>query len=593
MWRLIARTTSEADGLLDVTSRDKPEGRFPTEFERTRFGLTNVVEMGPDEPPVLVVWGDSPQDFALAMTWERTYRFGIWIPDEWWRDEVTRAGVVQAISTMATGASTLGRSVVHTSLSMPLADIEMRIAGLTLESAEFGGEMFTVPNPRSEIIAPELVQFPRFYKSHDAISGKYADEWSTTVVRQTDSTIEFAMLPPAPMINVPGLERIQLGANWQVDLHITNHQIPSTTAVSDDSVLVQKSASFATRIRSSRGGLSYASHRTDFVFDSMSVEQKLTRPFIRVPSLLAWSQDQARGHSMRVVLSSAGAQADLLATMLGGRQHLAELFSSAIFPALRAFCVQGKSSRDSYPDEDGCVIRGEGYLTYDAICARSAMGPDEPAARDKIDDLLRSGIVHRGLVVRCVACTQVSFVPIEDVATTIRCQRCLAETPLSREGWRRPIREPKWFYDLHPIARQVIVANGHVPLMLSRHLRGGSRLGYDDTSEFELVDHDGNRLAETDLLALADRRVCIAEAKSSQSLGTGRVLRGAAEKRVIAASVFAADEIILATTAYQWESASIDAVRTAISRQRWRSGTPPSLRIITGLGGASIGDRPA
>jgi hypothetical protein len=287
---------------------------------------------------------------------------------------------------------------------------------------------------------------------------------------------------------------------------------------------------------------------------------------------------------MKAVLSPAGAQAELLATMLGGRDQLAELLSGALLPALQAFNVDEKASRDSYREQDGCVVRGEGYLTYGAICTRAQMDPDEPASRNKIDDLLRFGIVHRGLIVRCAACTQVSFVPIEDVATTIRCQRCLADTLLSREGWRSPTREPAWFYDLHPIARQLIIANGHVPLLLSAYLRKKSQLGYTDTSEFELVDADDNRLAETDLLALADRRVCIAEAKSSHSLGTGRALRGAARKRVLAAAIFRADDIILATTARQWESASIDAVKTAISGQEWKSGAPPRLRTITGLG---------
>lgn len=62
------------------------------------------------------------------------------------------------------------------------------------------------------------------------------------------------------------------------------------------------------------GGLAswWYRHRTGLVFDSAPVEQKLNRPFTRIPSLTAWAQSRAGIYDMRTQLSAAGAQAELL-----------------------------------------------------------------------------------------------------------------------------------------------------------------------------------------------------------------------------------------------------------------------------------------
>lgn len=180
-------------------------------------------------------------------------------------------------------------------------------------------------------------------------------------------------------------------------------------------------------------------------------------------------------------------------------------------------------------------MRDQSFLTFAGICSRAGMEPDA-AARDKVDELLQSRLLHRGLITRCSECTQLSFVAIEDVATYICCQRCLTTTQLSRESWRLPVEEPRWFYHLHPTARTLINQNGYVPLQLSHYLRRSARR-YTDAPEFELVTTGGTREVETDLLALADGQPIAAEAKVTDTFGTGRTREAAARKRVLAAKV--------------------------------------------------------
>jgi hypothetical protein len=570
--------------LAGVTTTDTADGQFRTEFDRTRFGLTNACEIGLTQPPALIVWGDSPADFALAMAWDRTYENGIWVPDAWWRDPQARRALTDALS-LRTGAGLRDEGeIVITSTSLDESALKERLEGCRADSIRhFGHQLEGVT-----AIPADKLEFPRSFKWHLAIKGKLHSEWSTTVLQDPDGTVVFAMLPPTPLVGIPGFEKIENNAHWHVDISIRDRDIPNTTAVPDGDLLAGGTdEAFDVRIRSSRSGITFASHRTGLVFNNTSVEQKLSRPFVRVPSLAAWAQSRAAIHDMSTQLSAAGAQAELLAKLLSGRAELAEIVSGHMLPAFQAFNARG-TTRGSFPDGEGCVVRDQSFLTFAGICSRAAMEPNSNA-RDKIDELLQSRLLHRGLITRCSECKQLSFVPVEDVATHIRCQRCLTTTQLSRESWRLPLEEPRWFYHLHPTARELLNQNGHVPLQLSRYLRGSARR-YTDAPEFELVTVAGQREVETDLLALADRQVVAAEAKITDTFGTGRGRETAAKKRVLAAKVLCADQMILATSRDSWNSGTVGAMVAAIREEQWPSGTPPRLRIICGLGTSNITD---
>jgi len=307
-------------------------------------------------------------------------------------------------------------------------------------------------------------------------------------------------------------------------------------------LLAPGQSTISTRIRTSRSGLSYASHNTGFVSGGTPLEQRLVRPLVSIPSLPKWADVRVRIQSMSTKISTPGLQARLLATIVGDRSKLAELVSGPLLPAFQAFNRTGKTS-DAFPSGEGCVANREGFITFAGICDEAGM-PADAQARDTIDELLRKGFLHRGLLLRCEVCDYLAFIPVETVGPLNRCQRCLSETPLAQASWRYPLTEPKWFYDLHRTARLLLKANGHVPLLLSNHLQNESVGEFIDTPEFEILDADGNPVAETDLLALVDRRVVIAEAKTTSTLGSGAKLQNSIQKRLLLAEALAADEIV-------------------------------------------------
>jgi hypothetical protein len=152
--------------LLGVTTRDRAQGDFTTDLSRTTFGLSSVFEHGPENrPPALVVCGASPSDFALAMVWDRTYGYGVWLPDEWWDDKTVRPQVIMGINSLAQKAfHPLGRELVFTSTSLGRAQLVERLNECNAGSERMLGEPL-LRSPDETIIHPaESIRFPRYHK---------------------------------------------------------------------------------------------------------------------------------------------------------------------------------------------------------------------------------------------------------------------------------------------------------------------------------------------------------------------------------------------------------------------------------------------
>jgi hypothetical protein len=73
---------------------------------------------------------------------------------------------------------------------------------------------------------------------------------------------------------------------------------------------------------------------------------------------------------------------------------------------------------------------------------------DKKDLRSDIDRLCRLGVIRRGLVLRCEACTYLGSYPLIRSQALTRSARCGAQNPLTLERWNDPIEEPMWWYDL-------------------------------------------------------------------------------------------------------------------------------------------------
>ncbi|WP_280463166.1 hypothetical protein [Nocardia carnea] len=572
---------------------DSDVGNLPTDFDRTSVGTAWASEINSiDRPRAVVVLGDEAADAALAMIWDRVYGAGKWIPSEWWADGSLRQACLAGLDTFARMVHGEALPLVFTSTSIDLAEVQ-QIADdfenrLPTVFSSSGARVFE--DPEIKVIDSHSLGLSRFNKRHLAAQQNYLSEWSTAVT-EDNGTYTMQSLPQLPKFDHPTLSRVE-HMNWLVDVTLPAHSaLVGGCMIPPGELIADGEDEHLTWYRSSRRSISYEARRYSLIMAGASLEWQLARPKLCFPALDRWAAARGRIHDLTTQPSTPGSHAQILAGLMGGRAALASLLSGPLASALQEFLVEKPDATTrQYADGQGWTMRGETYLTFSGIKALSDPSEPDETTRDLVDELSLTGVLHRGLILRCSACTHRSFISVDDLAANTVCPRCRQLIPLTRKHWITPTDEPRWYYDLHPTARTLLEENGNYPLVLSRYLRTKSRRGFADTHEFEYL-RDGDKECETDLLALADRQVIVAEVKNSDSIGSSTKQRNAAvTKRLHAAEILCADEIVLATSKPKWTASSLNAFIDRLTANK-RHGEPvPRLRQITGLRSPSVGD---
>jgi hypothetical protein len=107
-------------------------------------------------------------------------------------------------------------SVTFTSTSLSDEDIARRLQ-------EWKDQAIRDPTDEEARALPATgLNFQRHMKTHLAVGRRYVTSLSTTVHKDPDGTLEFAMLPPAPDIGVAGLEKLEEFGHWHVDVIVDN-----------------------------------------------------------------------------------------------------------------------------------------------------------------------------------------------------------------------------------------------------------------------------------------------------------------------------------------------------------------------------------
>ncbi|MFW0797782.1 hypothetical protein AAFP30_28540 [Gordonia sp. CPCC 205515] len=563
-----------------LTSYPTADDPLPSDFDRTRVALTDVARAGLGMKST-VVYGDSADDFSLATIIDRTYGCGMWLPSEWWADQNHRHTIEQVVHYPRNLHESGSNQVTSLSESPDRQSAfaeELRLTQPIFYSAD--GEQL-VPGKVVDVTPPALLQFTSGTSRHLAIGDQFFGQSSVAVAIGHGGSADLATIPPLPVVTNTSLPSSRL--SWQVDATLGGREFPSGRAIRSESLVSSHSDldRYHTKIRIGRGNtISYEAQRFNFVPANPTPEQRLARPRLSFPSLWSWIEMRAALRDMTIQVSAAGRYSDVVATRLGGRSVLREVIGSGSLPALAAFLRSGASS-DAYDPAHGCVVRNEGYLTFSGFAEFSEESRED--VRRRVDQLITAGLLVRGLVLGCSSCSYVAFYPLSVLSADFTCQRCLDTNSLTQPRWRQPIDEPAWFYDLNPAFRFLIKENGQYPLVLANYLERNSSRQYADVVEFEVIS-EGKKQHETDLAAFADDELIVAEVKNANCIGsTSTERRAAARKRVRAAQMIEADQILLATTHDEWEQSSVAAIQAAIEEAQWNP-SPPRLRVITKLG---------
>jgi hypothetical protein len=155
-----------------------------------------------------------------------------------------------------------------------------------------------------------------------------------------------------------------------------------------------------------------------------------------------------------------------------------------------------------------------------------------------------------------------------------------------------PADEPTWFYDLHPVGRQLLSDHGDVSALLATSLakREGDSIGFPRYQDVEEVEFwiDGKAQAEADLVAYSQDVLMVAECKSVNHLSKdGGRARAEVRKKCQVVEWLRADELLFATTAQAWSPTTRTVIEKTVRGYGWGPLGPPRVCLVTDLGAAA------
>jgi hypothetical protein len=567
--------TSQVDMALPRLSRaiageeDPPEPVYvtagflaDTPLAQSRLGCSwyTKVHPGLDSEPVVVICGDSAEDFSYAYTRQRVVGNTYWLPTapgtDGDLDRVLRETLTRVLSRYAV-APTGNRSVLLSSITLTMtqldqlgAELSATVWGRDFNSDKAGALDVRTCDPAALSVRRDLVLLDNAHfgdSLHEPFLG-------TELAKNVEI--------PLPS-EAKGLR--PESCRWQVDIETSDNVLPARWSLHN--VLTVGDALSHWAARSSTSGISVDSHGRGFVFGGSPLSQMLVQVRLRFPEATEIFSTLLAESGAAIEESDKGRYTRRMIQLWGDLSTLAEDLRTGPAGSLLSSWIS-----DTVDGDLGRIHQARKYLRLEDVLQITSLAPTE--ARQLLDRYQRSSIVTRGLVLKCGLCASTSFYRLEDIGPGFRCQRCRQENEIARSAWKGP-EEPPWFYALDEVAYQGLRSNIHVPILALAELSRSTR-SFLHMPEV-VVRRPGRDDIEVDIWAIVDGRVIIGEAKKSDQLGTSdrNEKKRCAALRDLATEV-TADEFVMATASQAWSDRSKNNVERTI-------GTVATVRWITDL----------
>ena len=542
-------------------------------------GLTSVGSPSRDST-TWVILGSTFLDFALSYALSRVNGDSRWFPSEWASPtSPMRYFVDEQLFSLQYNDPSRFESVSITSTSMGIEQIRALI--------EEAKESHPVESHETQLRARPISDLGLGDKNtHLALKNDYDREIVLPVARSGPDAMSIWAVTAIPAITPETVVESDLfgQAIWHVDVEPHKSSMPRGRALAWES-LQDPDAAWPERVRSGRDGLSIAAGSYGLVFGGSTLRQSLARPHLRFPTGLDWVVEIGRASKYDIAISDAGHKANVAASLWGGRRIMANSIAADRLMLMEFLTTKpGQTSADRYPLDDGVALRSEGFLTFEALvrAANSAADPLELVAiRERIDTWCAQEILRRGLILKCTRCDRIQWIDARRISE-LQCGRCQAQIPLSLGSWNLPISEPKWFYDLNPVIRELLVECGHVPVLAGRLIEDKIR-GVAHVAPEIMFARKRKRQFEVDLLVMSANHLVVGECKNQPTVPRREHVRKI-HALTESAQVFRADEIVLASgEGGKWESAFVTQLRERVNAIQWADGRKPKIALLDGV----------
>jgi len=298
------------------------------------------------------------------------------------------------------------------------------------------------------------------------------------------------------------------------------------------------------------------------------------RPRLRLPDAVELFTTLFRQAGYSVYLSDKGRYQQRSADLWGGFDLLAQDLGHAGIRRL----LDGWRETSKDGTEPGLMAGTRRFLTWEDCQTLLGDEADMPLGV-LIGRYLDNRILRRGYVLRCATCSDLSWYPLEDVASSFTCRRCWSTATPTYE--RTPGGQPDLTisYDLNEVVFQLLHHNGRVPIAALDRLRDGST-SFLAAPEMSLTPAEGAGSSgpEVDVLAICDGRIHVGEVKvASQLSKSPKEERRIISRILAAATAVTADVVVFGTAAPRWAPSTRTRIETALDQEQFE------LAILEGL----------
>jgi hypothetical protein len=449
---IAARLTGEAQEAPAIAD-DGYLLRTPLANTVAGCGTYSVWHPDWDDRPFVVVAGNAADDFALALALDRCFSSAAWLPTGLSDDygKVVREALARALYDIDHP-----RRMRLLVTSTSLADNDLAVAATALNAAIWGRDLTL------EIVDPAAIPLlppQRLFEQHRFDREEH-------LVPFVDGVLAGHLPPVVPSgPDTPAAESL----TWQIDVDVEGFTAPTRSCLNE--ALQHTSSLVDANMRSGSGGPSYMSTRMRFVAGGSTLEQRVARPRLRLPTAIEMVDLLARAAGLTTAPSAAGRFTRGLIELFDGLDECATALRNPTAMAV----LDGYQSVAGSGQEPGVYLEAisRRFLTLEDATALA--GVDAEQARMIMDQLLERQVLDRGLVLACERCAHAAFYPLAELSRTFTCGRCHTTATIRQERWKKPTAEPYWYYSLDEVAFQALSHDGwdvvHVLTQLRHHTR--------------------------------------------------------------------------------------------------------------------------
>jgi hypothetical protein len=546
----VSETPGNKSRLLSGVTRSalEPDKAPPpywtdTPLVQSRLGCTWFGKWRPglEREPLVVVCGDSVDDFCFAFTRRRVVGNTFWFPT---RPSLARSRVGRALrETLArilylhySGQPFGDRSVVFTSLTLAMSEVQRLVKQVSSTPWGHAFNSGAVGSLKVQAVEAKDLSSQRDTALLDEIH--FGDSiFEPFVGPDMAKSVEIPL--PAKAVGIT-----PISCRWQVDVLAFDHVLPARRCLGAITNTGGEGNRWA--IRSSTAGISLDSHGRMYVAAGTTLSQMLVQVRTRTPPAREIFAALLKGVDGVIEESDKGRYTRRMIELWGDLKSLA---MDVRTPATRNLLTAWASNAADVGY--GHVHQERRFLRLFDVMKLSGLGVF--AARELLDRYVERRIATRGLELKCDRCLNTAFYRLDDLGEKFRCDRCRQRNLITRPAWRE-LQEPQWFYSLDEVVFQAFAANVQVPLLALDILDAPPVRSFIYMPEcFVLIP--GRDQIELDLWAIADGQIIVGEAKTTDRLEVSRndeIAR--CEALAVLLRDLTADSFVMATARPDWHS---------------------------------------